>query len=92
MLARNECIMDPKLVVLGEGGPIVTEEECQEYCSESYEDCNSFVHKKQSKMCYFYKQPVKDMVWQCNTILGPKDPDMAKCLFLNNTCSVSKVV
>lgn len=83
----NGCIENASDVRLTKKENVATDVICQELCQED-PVCNSFLYKKESKICLTSMKSLDEMESECTSISGPMEPEIASCSF-KNPCNVS---
>ena len=89
--AVNGCHDDKEPLLLSKLEDVPTDGICQKFCQVTVHGCNSFVYKKESKICYLNKQRSEQRVKECTSRVGPKEPDISTCHKSSNPCDVSEL-
>jgi len=76
------------------------EEDCQEgFCNGLYQgECTYYVYEPETKSCKLFKDDMTTLFETCNTIGGPKEPEVDDCndsedpckMFLDGECTYSE--
>ena len=62
--------------------------QCQQFCLYVYTFCNMFTYDEKELRCELISEPLSEFIQSCNTITGPRYPEIESCLASEDECKV----